>query len=126
MSHPSFLRNPSSIEAVQELEGFPDWEGEQSQGWGDGHPTGDSTPSGAGKAGQELLATACRFDGISNARALERDQYDPLLRGTIKRHRPAAQSPAVSGDFPSTTGADSPWPVRIYHSENSFRSAIAV
>jgi len=80
MSHPSFLRNPSSIEHVQELEGFPDWEGEQSQGWGDSHPTGDSAPSGAGKAGQELLDTACRFDGISNARALERDQYDPLLR----------------------------------------------
>jgi hypothetical protein len=61
MSHPSFLRNPSSIEAVQELEGFPDWEGEQSQGWGDSHPTGDSAPSGAGKAGQELLDTCAGY-----------------------------------------------------------------
>src|SRR5215467_2575392 len=126
MSHPSFLRTPSRSEPTQELEGVPNGEGEPSQEGGDRHPTGDSAPSGAGKAVQELLDTAARFDGMFSARAFSRDQAKLLLRATAQRPRPAARSPAVSSDFPTTPGADSPEPARLCQSANWFQSALAV
>ncbi len=126
MSHPSFLRNLSSMNKRERLKGFQIGRENRTKNGATVIPQAVSVPTGAGKAGQELLDTAYRFDGISSARGLALDHDEPLLRETTKRHRPAARSPTVSGDFPTTTSADSPWPVRIYHSENWFRSASGV